>query len=122
MGAPSDPTLFQATIEGLEAKATYVKENGADLQEYTGLVEFLKAIKKIKNETTKQIKDAETKEDFIGFMEEAEDIIFDLQTRLRNEKLDGYGKRRRALANALKSAAGILKIIAAIILVYHDSM
>ncbi|HOY15705.1 MAG TPA: hypothetical protein PLC89_00365 [Haliscomenobacter sp.] len=122
MGSPSDPVLHEATIKQLETEASYIEENGVRLQKLTGLAEFRDIIKRIKNETLAQINDEVTKNRFEGFMEEADDIIFELQTMLTNGKLFGYGRRRRALANALKSAAGVLKVIVAIILSYHDSV
>lgn len=115
---PTKEILEKAMVT-LTNKATFAKDNFLELNDAPTLIIQLEDIKKLKKEVLEQIQGSSKANNFNKQIEEAECIIIDLLVRLERRDHDGIGRRFYDLSNALNAAAGILKVVSAIILTYY---
>ena len=119
MPPKSGNEVLTEAAETLAARAKYIKDYSEELEDYAVLTEELRSIREIKKKVLKELKGTEKYEPFSLQIEKAEGVLIDLRLRLKYREFDGFGKRLYELSNSLKATAGILKVIAAIILTYN---
>lgn len=119
MPPKSGNDVLKEAAETLAARAKYIKDYSEELEDYTVLTEELRSIREIKKKVLKELRGTEKYDSFHKKVEETEGIIIDLRLRLKYRSFDGFGNRLYDLSNSLKATAGILKVIAAIILTYN---